>query len=62
MLCLADLIFPTLPLPVAAVHHHAVLRQVLQGEGVDDMSRDGKDDHRLTESLLEAELTLAWSP
>ena len=60
LLGLADLVLCTPSGPVAAVHHHPVLGQLVQGEGVEDVSRHSKDNNRLAQSVLEAELGLAW--
>ena len=48
LLCLAEFVLVTLLCPVAAVHHEALLGQVLQGEGEDDMGGHGKDNQSFT--------------
>ena len=62
LLGLAELTLCTPSGPVAAVHHHPVLGQLVQGKGVDDVSRHSKNNKRLAQSVLEAELGLAWGP
>ena len=52
LLSLAEFVVAALPRPVAAVHHHTLLWQVLQGEGVGDMVRHGEDDKCLVESFF----------